>query len=392
MTRPTVSLQVDFPGGGEWVDITARCDSVSTRRGRQRFLEQFRAGTLAATLDNADGHLDPMYSAGPYWPNVRPNRPIRGIFNWNSTDWPFYHGYIDQWILGLSYPEGGSVQVAATDAFKIFNRIDPPEQAAVGEGEATGTRIARVLDTAGWSATMRDLDVGDNTHSATTLAQPITTQIRLAADSERGDLYIDARGYVTFRSKTARFSEVRSSSVQWTIGDGPGELAPSGWYPSNDEELVRNEVNLARVGGTMITRRTLDGEDPMKRSSFTRTDLTLEDDSQVADQAERILQLFGTQLPRVDAVTFEPDGEDDDAMWEMIVGALFGDRVAVKFRHPATGNLTAQDYFIEGIDHDVPVFGSGDWRTTFYLADASGWPTNPFILDSSLLDGTDVLV
>lgn len=424
MTRPTVSIQAaigpgvapnafivgsslvggtdvvtgaEIVGQGLWEELGDRCYSVSVRRGRQRLLEQYPAGTCAALFDNTDGDLDPANTTGPYAEDgvslIQPMRAIRVIYNWAGTDWPRYYGYTDRWVVNPSYPEGGSVSVAATDAFKIFTRIDPLEQTAVGAGDDTGERINRILDEAEWSLTMRDIDTGDDTHQATTLAQPIATQLRLASDSERGDLYVDGRGFPTFRRRTSRYVDFRSTAVQWVIGDGDGELHPAEWSaPVVDDELIRNDVNVARIGGAVITRRSAEGEVAYLRSTYTRTDLTLADDVQVAGHAERVLRLFKDPAYRIDSVTFEPDGVDDDDLWRMIVSAEFGDRVTCNLTHPDTGVVFSGDYFIESIADDVPVLGSGQWRTTFALADASKFPTNPFIVGSSLVGGTDVLV
>lgn len=394
---PDVLVGAEIVGQGVWEELGDRCLMVSTRRGRQRLLEQYRAGTLAASFDNTDGDLDPANTTGPYAEDglslIQPMRAIRVVFNWAGEDWPAIYGYADRWTVQPGYPEGGTVGVTATDAFKIFTRIDPLEQTAVGAGEDTGARISRVLTIAEWPSSMTDIDVGNDTHQETTLAQPVATQIRLAADSERGDLYVDGRGFVVFRRRLSRYVDFRSTDVQWVIGDGDGELNPAEWSePVIDDTLICNDVNVARVGGTVQTRRSPEGEIAYLRSSYIRTDLTLETDVQVADHADRVLQLFKDPVYRVDRVTFEPDGPDDDDLWRMVVSAQFGDRVTCNLRHPDTGVLFTGDYFIEGIDHDVPVVGPGQWRTTFALADASKFPTNPFLLDSSLLDGSDVLV
>lgn len=424
MTRPTISVQAaigpgtasnsfivgtsllggtdvlagaEIVGQGLWVELGDRCYNVSTRRGRQRLLEQYPAGTCGAVLDNTDGYLDPAYTTGPYASAgetlMRPMRAVRVVFNWFGEDYPAFYGYTDAWTVQPGYPEGGQVVVTATDAFKIFTRIDPLEQTAVGAGDDTGARINRILNLAGWSTTLRDIDTGDNTHQATTLAEPIATQLRLASDSERGDLYVDARGYVTFRRRLSRYINTRSTTSQWTFGDGSGEFNPAEWSePVFDDELIRNDVNIARAGGTTQSRRSPAGEIAYLRSTFTRTDLTLADDLQVAAQADNVLNIFKDPRHRVDAVTFEPDGPDDDDLWRLVLTARFGDRVTCNLRHPTTGTLFTGDYFIEGIDHDVSVAGPGQWRTTFSLADASKYPTHPFIIGTSLLGGTDVLV
>lgn len=423
MTRPTISLQAaigpgsaltnpfiigtsliggtdviagrEIIGQGSWQEIGDRCRSVSTRRGRQQQLEQFRAGTLGAMLDNADGALDPSWTAGPYTDSgvtrVKPFAGVQLSANYLGVDYSLYTGYADSWRPNYTYPEGGGCELLATDAFKIFTRINPLEQPFVGGSEATGARINRILDLADWSAALRLIDTGNQTHQSTNLAQPIATQLRLAADSERGDLYIDADGNVVFRERMARYTTGQSLNVQWVIGDGVTEFNPSSFAVVNDDNLVKNDVNVARAGGTVVTRRDPAVEPyPYLWQSYNRTDLTLEDDLQVAAYAEQVLRIFATQQERVDSVTFEADGYD--AVWPLVLGAHFGDRVTINLRHPYTGQLFTGDYFVEGVDHDIPVLVEGSWRTTLYLSDASKYPTNPFIIGTSLIGGTDVLV
>ena len=446
MTRPTVSIQAaigpsttvgkfvigtsligstaviggrEIVGQGVWVELGQVCSQLSVRRGRQRLLEQYPAGTCSAAFDDANGYLNPALDGGPYSEGdrtlrdqngvqltdengnplnigesgvstIRPMRAISVVLTHAGIDYPRYYGFSDYWNPQPAYPEGGVVVMGATDAFKIFTRINPFEQAFVGDGEDTGARLNRILDLADWSTPNRDIDTGDNTHQSTNLAQPIATQMRLASDSERGDLYIDGRGYPTFRRRLSRYAAFRSRTSQWTIGDGDGEFNPSAWNITNDDDLVRNDVNLARIGGSIINRRNAVAEISYLRSTYTRTDLTLDDDAQVTEQAEDILFLFAEQTPRVDFVEFEPDGIDDDNLWAMVCGAVFGDRVTVNLRHP-TGTLFTGDYFIEGIEDDLVPVGSL-WRTRFQLADASQFPTNVFIIGVSRIGGTDVLV
>jgi hypothetical protein len=424
MARPTISLQAavgpgsaatdvfiigssliggpDLIGGreivgqGSWEELGDRCIEVSTRRGRQRQLEQFVAGTFGALLDNTDGALDPTWTAGPYTDSgVSRLRPYAGVWlsaNYEGVDYDIYTGFADSFKPVYVYPEGGLVELKATDAFKIFTRIDPLEQPPVGASDTTGARLNRILDIANWSSALRDIDTGNATHQETTLAQPIATQLRLAADSERGPLYINESGFVTARARLAKYTDPRALTVQWEIGDGASQMNPVAFDPIVDDELVYNDINVSRAGGTVITRQDpAVAPYPYLWSSYNRTDLTLEDDLQVTDYAEQVLRENKDARPRVNSVTFHPDGYDD--LWPMILGARFGDRVTCDLTHPYTGIVFTGDYFIEGIDHDIPVRESGGrWSTTFRLGDATSYPTNPFIIGSSLIGGPDVIV
>jgi len=382
-------------GVGTWVELADRCYRVTTRRGRQRQLEQYRAGTLTALFDNSDGTLNPAWNAGPNSNAgvslIRPMAPMKVKATWSGVDYDLIYAYADNWLPVYHYPESGEITYTGTDAFKILTVINPVAQAAVGAGDTTGARLGRILNAGGWPSALRDLDAGQSTHQSTTLAQPIATQARLAADSERGDLYISPSNMVTHRGRQTRYTAARSVTPQWIIGDGVGEYNPSAFTTSDDDRLQRNYVAVSRAGGNVITRQdSISLAYPYLARSYNRTDLTLADDNQVADYCDTVLRQFATQLPRVDTVMFQPDGYDD--LWPLVLGVKFGDRVSVNLTDPGTGFRWLGDYFVEGVDHDIPAVERGPWQTVLYLSDASKFPRHPFIIGSSLLGGTDVLV
>lgn len=385
-------------GQGSWEELGDRCLRLTTRRGRQRALDPFPAGTLVAELDNADGELDPTYGSGTYSSGgasrVRSMVGVEARATFEGVTYGLWSGFADNWMPRLGYPEGGSTTLSATDAFKIFAGIDPSEQTSQGAGELTGARIERILDLADWSSTLRDIDTGVETHQATTLAQPILSQLRLASDSEGGELYMGASGKVTFRGRRSRLLSSRSTISQWTFGDAAdgSELAPAALVPSNSDDATRNDWRVARVGGTEVVRQHDEViAAPYLARTFTRSDLTLQTDLQVIGFADRGLRIFGESRPRVEQLVFRPDG--DPTLFPVLLSLLFGDRVTVNVRHPRTGNLWSQEYFVEGVAHDIPVRESGGaWVTTVSLADATKFPTNPFIIGSSLIGGTDVII
>jgi hypothetical protein len=283
--------------------------------------------------------------------------------------------------------------LTATDAFKPLAKVDPLEQLPIGAGELTGARIARALDIARWPTPMRDLQAGDSTHSATTAAQNVLTQVRLAADSERGDVYVAPDGKITFRSRHHRYEASRSLTPQYVFGDGPTDINVAEIIESNDDQLLRNEAIIARAGGTAQYRVSDPSLDRYLVSTYQRSDLTVDSDWQAAAFAESIIYQFAdAQGPRVDSITLNPDSYPGDALWPVVLGAQIGDRCTINLRHPQGGaEVWSADYFIEGIAHTIPALIRDKWQTKFNLSPAAKW-TNPFRLDVSTLNGTHVLV
>jgi hypothetical protein len=98
MATPVVGVEIDFSNGASFgypfilddidygilgtniladaaadiVNVTDRVMSVSTRRGRNRILSNFEAGTATVTLNDPNSDFNPQNTSSPYY-NFRSN-------------------------------------------------------------------------------------------------------------------------------------------------------------------------------------------------------------------------------------------------------------------------------------------------------------------------------
>ena len=112
------------PWGGSsanitWTDVSAYVRAVSINRGRSTELDSYQAGTASVTLSNADRRFDPDYTAGAYYPNVTPVRPIRI----KSGSTVMFFGFVDQWQQSYTVPTDAVAVVTCSDAFKFLNGL-----------------------------------------------------------------------------------------------------------------------------------------------------------------------------------------------------------------------------------------------------------------------------
>jgi hypothetical protein len=107
-----------------WTDVTDYVREVSTQRGRNSELDEFSTGTSQITLSNRDRRFDPEYSAGPYFGELTPGRPvrIRGRYAAGAT-LDLFFGFIDDWQQNYFNPNDSTVTISASDAFKILNSL-----------------------------------------------------------------------------------------------------------------------------------------------------------------------------------------------------------------------------------------------------------------------------
>ena len=69
------------------VDITSLLVSVNIRRGRQRILSEFEAGTANVTIYDLNGDFNPSNVSGPYYGDLVPLRKIQVTADYNGNNY-----------------------------------------------------------------------------------------------------------------------------------------------------------------------------------------------------------------------------------------------------------------------------------------------------------------
>jgi hypothetical protein len=120
-TPATFLLECDFTQANAWVDISTYTESVTIHRGRSRETDSVSPGTMVAALMNDTKRFTPGNTSGAYYPNVKPERPIRFSVN-TGTQVFLFTGTTDQFDMGWDGGRLAVATVAATDGFKTLAR------------------------------------------------------------------------------------------------------------------------------------------------------------------------------------------------------------------------------------------------------------------------------
>jgi hypothetical protein len=112
-----------------WTDISDTVRELETVRGRQSELEQPEPGSLVLRLDNSDRRYDPFNEASPYYPYVEPMRQVRVRAVWEGVTYELFRGFVDSWPQSWPGQVDAECAMSATDAFKVFAKLDLPENA-----------------------------------------------------------------------------------------------------------------------------------------------------------------------------------------------------------------------------------------------------------------------
>ncbi|SPL94070.1 unnamed protein product [[Actinomadura] parvosata subsp. kistnae] len=375
------------PVQGTWTNVTlAGKRGISTRRGSNRVVSpviRYEAGTATCYVNNTDRRFDPTALDGPYATGVRSKvtamKPLRIRATWNAVTYDVFRGFVDLWDVDHVANVYSEVTVIASDGFKVLANRKRAPVAAVGAGELSGARVNRILDSAGWPAADRVIATGNSTLQATTLEGPALTELQDVAESEIGELYIDASGRVVFRNRQAVILESRSNTVQATFGAG-ATFTPARAKLVTDDVTFYNEIRATRTGGSEQVAGDVASQAEFLVKTYEASNLLLVDDTAVAGYASWIL--YVSKEPEVRFDTIEIHAHADPAvLMPIVLGREIGDRIRIIRQPSGGGDPIQRDVFIRGISHQTT---GATWITTWNLQSATKYGSFLVLNNSTL--------
>lgn len=388
MTIPTVTAEIQFDGVN-WTSVTQwLVRSCETRRGSSRVespIIRYEPGHVTFRLDNSDRRFDPTNTFGPYVRNgisdVVAMRPVRLKAIWKGTTYPLFRGFVDLFDVDWTADVYSEVTVTATDGFKVLaNKRRQALDVLVGDAEETGARITRILDSAGWSVTDRIVDTGNSFLQATDLSGAALAELQAAAESEVGELYIDASGRLVFRDRLSTITDTRSAQVQCEFGLYASSPMAIEAKLNSDDATLWNEAVVTRRGGLAQVAVDAASVSANQYKTYERSDVLLMDDITTHDLAEWVVYISRDPEVRFDVLTLKPQS-DPDLLFQQVLTREIGDRIRITRRPP--GTPVSREVFIRGVAHSIT---QENWTTQWILQSATRYVSNFFILGSSSLD------
>lgn len=277
-------------------------------------------------------------------------------------------GYIDRSGIGLFGLDGNTSQLAvysaALSATQVLDHYNAGKTAFLGE--ATGTRVGRVLDYLGLPAASRSVETGSSLlGSYDPPGGSGVDYVQSLADTEQGQWYGNGQGQLVWRARHSLTTDSRSKTSQATFSDAAAAtLQYARLQFALDELNVYNDVTVTRSGGN--DQRVQDATSRRKYfpQSFSISGSLQANDNDAADCARWILTHHADPPNRIIGLELEP--LNDTTLFAQALGRQIGDRISVT-RTIASVAFTS-DFVIEGIEHNfTPVTG---WLTVFRLSPA----------------------
>ena len=364
-------------------DITLR---ASIRRGRNRILNKFEAGSATIILEDANGDWVPTNTSSPYYGKLLPLRKIRIWADYNSVRYYLYSGYITSYDTNfkVGIEQISTVTLQCVDAFRLFSNISISTVAGTSAGQDTGARMNNLLDVPSFPPSMRQIDTGDSTVQADPgTERDLLNALQTIENSEFGGFYIDPEGNATFLSRNTVAEKADKTATNFS-DDGTG-ISYQAIDFAYDDTLIFNDVTVNRVGGTAQTVQDTSSIETYFIHSGRREGLLIETDAESLDQASMILQSRKDAIFRIDSIGLNL--ADDTETARIVAGLSLDifDLTNITKSTPGSGSVTLE-LFVQGVQHDIT---TNTWTTKLFTAEPI---IQAFILDSTtqgILDGAN---
>jgi len=335
-----------YPLGGQiFYDVTDKVKSISTRRGKNRQLDEYDAGLANVVFDNNDRTFDPEYVNSPYYGQIIPKRAIR-IFSGGN---PVFQGVIDDW--NLNYDPGGfsEASAASSDAFTMFNT--QTLSAGTATAQKSGDRVNAVLDLpdVNWSTQDRSIETGLTDLGADVFVEDtnILEYLRTVAKSEPGNLFIGKNGHVVFTNRDAA-----ATSGEVTLSDDGTGIPYQGMKVVYGSELLYNEIVIGSLAAGTVVAQDLASIAQYGVLNLTQTGLLMSDPDYVQNLALYYAQKFSSPEYRFESVDIVLD-ELSDVDQQKILGLEIADFVTIKFTPNGITPAIEKVAEIIRIDNDI---------------------------------------
>ena len=359
-------------GGVTFTDLTSLVLSINIKRGRNRQLDQFNAGTAQVVFNNSTRILDPLNTSSVYYPYVLPRSPI--IIYANGT--PIYTGFVEDWNLDYSIPNQDRMHARCVDAFgtlanQQLNAFTP----------GTETSSARVVTVLGRPEInyqgARSIGAGTSTLGAYAVTQDTSClgYLQQVNTSEQGYFYTAADGTLTFKGRSSVLNPVAGASYT-SNGTGIPYMSLVNQYGS---ELLYNYIVTQSPAGAAQTSSDATSIALYQAQNYNLLNLLNSTTSEVAGLGAYLLGKYRNPVLRFTGISCELAALTS-AQWATIFAIDLTSVVTVQKNYATGTPLTeSQTVIISGIEHRI-VPGSHNINFTMESTDGNQY----FTLDDTI--------
>lgn len=362
-------------GGLAYADLTSIVLSVNIRRGRNRQLDQFNAGTAQVVFNNNSRILDPLNTSSIYYPYVLPRSPI--IIYANGT--PIYTGFVEDWNLDYQNANQGRMVARCVDAFGTL--ANQQLNAFTPSAESSSARVNTVLDRPEINYQgSRSIGTGTSTLGAYAVPQDtnVLNYLQQVNTSEQGYLFTAADGSLTFKGRSSVLNPVSGASFT-TNGTGIPYMTLVNQYGS---ELLYNYIVTQSPAGAAQTSSDANSIALYQAQNYNLLNLLNSTTAEVAGLGAYLLGKYRNPVLRFTGISCELAALTS-AQWSTIFAIDLTSIITVQ-KDFSTGTPTSesQTLIVSGIEHRIV---PGSHNVSFTMESTDG---NQYFTLSDAIFGT----
>jgi hypothetical protein len=339
----------DSPVATPTIDLSSQTRQITIRRGRNIMRDTYEAGSCTIRVIDQNGDFNPQNPASPYFGFLTPLRKIRVAATTDTTQNFLFSGYVNDYK--YTYPTGqelGYVDIACSDAFRLFAMANVSTVASATAGQTTGTRIDKILDQVDFPSSMRVIDAG----STTVQADPATTRsslsaIQVAEFTEQGAFFVRPDGEVEFKDRSDVVGSLAPAPIEFNQTTG---IPYSDLRFAFDDKLIINSATMKRIDGTTISAFDLDSVAKYFPHGMNVENLIAQTDAQVQNIADIYVATRAETTIRIDAMTI--DLLDSAVPTDTIIGLDYFDNVKITNVQP-DGSTIVKTLQVQGLAWDI---------------------------------------
>lgn len=354
-------------------DLTSVARRISIRRGRNLTRDTYEAGSATVRIYDPQGNFNPQNVNSPYYGQLTPLRKLRISATYSGQTYYLFSGYTTDYV--YSYDQGENVSyvdINAYDAFRLFNLAAVTTITGQADGQDTGTRIDKILDTVDFPTTMRAVSIGNSlTQADGGSSRTSLSALKNCEFSEQGAFYVDPEGDAIFKNRSEVIGSAGNTPIAFNQTTG---IPYKNVKFAFDDKLIVNQANITRLGGTTQVNIDVDSVATYFPHSITSSDLVVQTDADAANIAAIYVATRSETTIRIDEMTV--DLLDPNVPTDTLLGMDYFTNVLITNVQPDNTTIT-KNLQIQGVAWDItPSTWIGTFSTQEPLVDG-------FILDSS---------
>ena len=367
------------------IDVSNITLRVQTKRGRNRILNKFEAGSASITLRDDNGYFSPSNTSSPYYGKLVPLRKVRVWADYQdettliTTRYFIFSGYITSYDTNFvrGFEDTSTVTLQCVDGFRLLNNIAITTVPGTPAGQLSGARINALLDVADYPTSQRSIDAGSSTMQADPgTSRNLLDALQLVETSEFGGFFFQKTGTATFYSRET--VSLKADQTPYNFSDTGTGIGYASIDFAYDDQLIVNDVTVQALGGVAQNVQDADSINTYFIHSGQRTGILVQTNDEAYSQAVMLLNARKNATLRIDSMTlnlFDTNASANDRIIAGLSMEIF-DLLNITKLMPG-GSVVTRELFCQGVAHEIT---PKMWNTTIFTSEPL---IQAFILDST---------